>query len=414
MNSDCVYNIFKFLGINGMINYCIISKYNYQFHNIIDNILTQRIKILVGNKLNIEYKAVDNFLIAFDCIISGSAILQCIINEYWESDIDIYINISKNCCDLCNFIENNVFGDNANNIIDNITFQDSNIDENKPPLTYLEYLDNNNFNNLEMCIKGDGYFIDNNNNIGKRHLILHKQTKVDEDNNIKFINHFAVARSDKVDIILCADKYDAIKSFDFSFLMSYYYGKQLVIPHLNNVMDKSCSVCYDTLSNKEKKKAYERIIKYNKRGFTVTLTQSVTIDEYNTFMRAVGFKIMCDKIDFFDICQHTVILIYVVNRIITDRIVADRINANLFFRKNKKMVLKYITSNKRDILTHINSTSLKIDCFNTHKYSRMVYNEEYDMMNNIEYFSDNTDSNKNNENNENNENKMIDENLEWT
>ena len=83
------------LGDSNTLSQNIIGA-NKLFNNYYINNFSKRIR-----ELGFDFDKFNFALTKFDGTITGSFILQCILNEKWDSDIDIYFNE-----DICKNIEN--------------------------------------------------------------------------------------------------------------------------------------------------------------------------------------------------------------------------------------------------------------------------------------------------------------------
>lgn len=394
MNHDCAREIFKYLGIDDMLNFCNISSYHRQFIKIINSVIIDRIKKRVSYKLNIEYNSVDTFIKTFDCIISGSLILQCILNEYWSSDIDIYTNVDKNGYMLTNYMDNikdyndflpaycqelgKLWDDDIKCEVKMCSHYNKHDEQ-----TYvcLHNLHKMKYNNLDLYLKVVNY----QSCSKSQHIGFFKTEKFNIDSEVTIKNKFAVARSDDIDIIL-GDKLKSIESFDFTFLMNYYDGKKLIIKHIDDIINRHSIAHYNIKCERET--IFNRIIKYNKRGFVIALPQEVTLTDYNDFMMSVELinKPSKEMPFLYDICRHLIALRIVLE--LCGLNIGSRIISNMSFRLNKDKILKYIRINFRKIRRKFDD-KFKVECYDCHKFLNCIrHNDKYKMINNLEYFMD--------------------------
>ncbi len=176
---------------------------------VVINNITKKLKQLV----KIDYKKFITYIEQNDMSISGSFVLQCILDEYWtESDIDLFVPKEEICCDI--MIDNNYFP----------------VDENC----------NNDYVNTGVTGVKDFRNIDEN--YANLQIIFMR-----EDRNVKnYVKHF-------FDLDICKNIY-TVKN-----------GKHyLYIDKLINIMNKEISFDFINTSNN----FFSRKLKYENRGFT--------------------------------------------------------------------------------------------------------------------------------------------------
>ena len=145
-------------------------------------------------ELNINEREFINSLKSVNGVISGSFILQCILDEYWSSDLDVYINST---------LHGNAFFHDLYNKFDS--------DKNKVTLLhdYIYQHDN--------LIKNDKF------DFGLQKLLI---------NNVN------------MDLIFIKDDYETFiyNKFDFDFCKNFYDGNELHIYDINTINNKKCYV----------------------------------------------------------------------------------------------------------------------------------------------------------------------------
>lgn len=107
---DIIPKILRYLKPIDIYNFNKTCKFCHQYINIKESIIDEinyRLHLIFGDRL-IDFK--ENMQKS-RCVISGSFILQCILNEYWEkSDIDIYAPVKDhNDLNIDNFLDQVLF-----------------------------------------------------------------------------------------------------------------------------------------------------------------------------------------------------------------------------------------------------------------------------------------------------------------
>lgn len=212
-----------------------------------------------------------------DGCISGSFMLQCILDCKWDSDIDIYIR-DRSLFDvkynrkLCN--DKEYFSDEKKSLLFDIERIKIRADD--------FYYSTNKLKSLEI-VKNDYYIwsnedlLDWNLNIyfPSRWIKSNKKVKNDYTNNLKCEVFTYIINNIKIDFIIlqCSVK-SYIEKFDFKFNSICYDGRQVYIPYKENVINKICMNGRgpDVYAPLELyKQNMLRIEKYFKRGFVILM-----------------------------------------------------------------------------------------------------------------------------------------------
>ena len=187
-------------------------KYN-KFYDLFKETLINKIE-----KSGLNYKELMDSVNSLDGVISGSIILQCILNEHWNSDIDIYVYSEGN-------IDFRGIFNTCNNKIDETDFKD---------------------------IKFSGY-LKTSKNINK--LIKFKLNSVPID--LIFIDK--------------PYKYYFKEDFDFDFCKNYFDGNELKVLNYESIINKTHFYnmidIYSIINNSKFIK--KRFDKYKERGFKI-------------------------------------------------------------------------------------------------------------------------------------------------
>lgn len=188
--------------------------------------------------------------------ISGSFIIQCVLDEYWESDIDIF----------CPHRDNEIV---------------------------KSYTDDYNFNDLENYLY--------NNNYGWYTQTYQYMRKYNGNYDPDIIHVRDYDKENKKDIQIIALNIDKnIKSyqkfienrFDFNICKNMYVGGQLYIYNLDDILNKVTNFECTTLLNK----TVYRYHKYKKHGFIFKNDLDLTYknlkhaDEYKTVIYAIDIN----------------------------------------------------------------------------------------------------------------------------
>jgi hypothetical protein len=220
--SEILYQIYSvyFTPVE-LIIWLPINKYYYE---LFSSIINKKIKY----KLEQYSLCSDDF--NTDCMLSGSATIQILLNENYKSDLDICIK------------------DESFNITSEWYYdKDYDNDENKYDYLIKKFPDTN-LGKLDRKLKHNGF------------LVSRKSTSYDVEVSCNNLNYFIeyCRNDDKVQLIIVDNIKMYIDSFDMDFLKNYYDGHHTHIMYLFNILNKQSDIYIDNNSM--------RIVKYCKRG----------------------------------------------------------------------------------------------------------------------------------------------------
>ena len=208
------------------------------------NNLKERLQADIGKKINPD-ELIQKLKDTHSCI-SGSYILQTIHNEKWEeSDIDIFTNdINGNGQDMFNFLQN--------------TLGNGKLKKKE----YNEISQKNEYNEISQMpvMQGENRKLD---------LTMKSQEDYNKyDFVICKVYDFFVDQK-IIQLIIMESKYyehmDKVRPFDLDFCKVYFDGEKFTINEA--ALTKEGAVCAGRVPSI---KTYDRIKKYEKRGFKVT------------------------------------------------------------------------------------------------------------------------------------------------
>ena len=179
-------------------------------------------------------------LILKDSFIAGSFILQCILNEYWESDIDIFVPYRD--------LREHAFGDAV------YTFT--------PIEDFLYNIGYDGHEDIPIYVGKDEIkthdYIKRVRNDTKINKPLIQIISIDTDQSDEFINQWT----------------------DFDICKNLYINGKLIIGHISSILNKTCDFNCTCLLEQ----SITRYHKYQKRGFNIIkskLNKFMTYDQYN-------------------------------------------------------------------------------------------------------------------------------------
>jgi hypothetical protein len=212
---ELYYNeVFKYLK---PIDLVILSKVNIFYKKILNEEINKKFKKWSNLKRYFNNPEFFTELLSKDCIISGSFLLQFLLNEiYMNSDIDIYLTE-----------ESSIF--------------------------MKEYL------------LMEGYLFSGKTDFGEYIEIMEKN-----DNEPFIVENYVKYGLPplKIQLIVSKNSLKLIKHFDFNIVKNYFDGKKMYInKNLINKTEIITKYEYENLSNLQKR----RIKKYKKRGFNFTI-----------------------------------------------------------------------------------------------------------------------------------------------
>ena len=244
------------LCIKDIYNLSLVSKIcKHYFSKIIVDKIINNINIRLRKYFRKKhYNNVIDIIKKTNCVISGSLIIQCILEEYWDSDIDIYSSSSDNLVDVGS--------------IDSISILEK-------------------------------YFYDNYEWMNKFKWENYHHTMGDDDKlKIRLIQNYMIpytnihVQSIKIDVVndICNIKEFIYKTFDFDICKNMYYFKdnqpQLSIYNINQILNKQTEFKYAYRSDS----SIGRMIKYSNRGFKFD-TSKITFEE----LASKSFNDICNR-----------------------------------------------------------------------------------------------------------------------
>lgn len=222
-----------------------LSLTSYRYCNLINfkQIIINTIKTRLQKIFENDYKDFITILNRVGGFIAGSFILQCILNEYWESDIDIFVplqNLRKQGFDDGNMVT---------------------------PLEYFLYEKN----------------YDGNEDIqryqGKDEVKIHKQ--------IKRVRNYTKANKPVIQIISFDSNINYYKFIstwtDFDICKNLYSNGKLIINNINNIFNKSCQFNCTCLLEQ----SIFRYHKYHNRGFNITKIKYNELIKYDQYKNKI-------------------------------------------------------------------------------------------------------------------------------
>lgn len=263
------YVISKNLNITDLIQYNATTKLNHSLgqaliYNHITEIIIKRLKSIFGSKYD-EFYVVLNEM---GGIISGSFILQCILEEEWKSDIDIYMPTNNN------EFSNSKIG-NKSRMED--FFYDSKyiyftyIDDDRelyPSKTKIEWIKNY---FLPHHHSKYGYELQKNFQCQNKNYIINL---LNNEHNLDVSTNELIHGYHLQTIMIQCNQNDMnnyiIDEYDFDICKNIFYVEdnipQLYIHNLNDIINKKTKFRYTT--NKETSE--KRMKKYELRNFIFT------------------------------------------------------------------------------------------------------------------------------------------------
>ena len=250
-------------------------------------------------KYGIEFNNMCEILIKYNAFISGSFLLQTILNEeYKDGDIDIYVPGSTNekleheiselsktiifnkiTSGELSIVKKNFYYVNDEdtvsfNRLQNVTYEHKIIETNKLKNWNTESSKDKCY--ITICDFGSQKYIDNK----YKNIIFNKKHSIEiaPDYGFDKINTIVNFESNNVfskyQLIYYDDENiktpkDMINNHDFDFCKNYFDGKEFYVDNIESILSKSCILNLTKLriyNNKNK-----RIIKYIKRGFDIKI-----------------------------------------------------------------------------------------------------------------------------------------------
>jgi hypothetical protein len=218
--------------------------------SVIENCITNTINHNLHTNFIDDLPLID-LLKETNAFISGSFILQCILNEFYDSDIDIYIPYNEQSMVLID-----AFFENYCKCSDTGEYDGDEAGSNKMKRV-LDYIVNHNY---EVVILNDELSMN-------EQLVEHKYKKMDncKYNYIQFI-YLNVPKDNMIDYIN--------KNFDFDLCKNMYDVKNNTIytHSLNSILNKTFDF---KIGEWVFFKTADRAIKYKKRGFKMNIPYTI-------------------------------------------------------------------------------------------------------------------------------------------
>lgn len=215
-------------------------------HKVIyNNEITKRFQ--KWERLSAYFKHPDEFLKLFNkkCLLSGSIVLQFLLNESYDSDIDIFLTLD-NLYPVTNFLMKEKFKMKKQS---NAYYSEDESDNSSVPTES----DNEDVSD----VLSEDVAVDS----GIARILTFERDCFKNKYNYK---------NCKVQLIVTKDPIESIKNFDFNFVKNYYNGKQIYFRKevLNKTEYMSLS---DFTRNMYNSRWSMRINKYISRGFKIVI-----------------------------------------------------------------------------------------------------------------------------------------------
>jgi len=298
-----IFKYLKPLDFEKLEKLSMYSRYPIKYglkQNILYNI-NKRLKYLLGNK----YEKFIYYMKKSNAALSGSFVLQCILDEYWDnSDIDIYlVKKTQDNCYMCTEQEEHKFLSHCSFDVSYL----ANFRCRKEMNDYLKYLDVYDTNKLYcscvinekckcFCHKRKSYiqlcrysYIENFLYTHFPYDSRHGDDNIDDKDSNKEYDYplneiglievatFLDKNHRKIQIMQVKDDiFKFINNFDLNMLKNIYYfdengDENIYIANINDIKNRKIVINKDINHIHEilKERLEKRIEKYKKRGFTL-------------------------------------------------------------------------------------------------------------------------------------------------